>query len=61
MHTNHKLNFGHNITFEIFQDNDSPRLEILINEITVFDETFTFDHRNIRIDSRLSRSHHHGD
>jgi len=41
MHTNHKLNFGHNITFEIFQDNDSPRLEILINEITVFDETFT--------------------
>ena len=41
MHTNHKLNFEHKIGFEIFQDNSSPRLEILINGITVFDETFT--------------------
>jgi len=41
MHTNHKLNFEHNIGFEVFQDNDSPRLEILINDKTVFDETFS--------------------
>ena len=41
MHTNHKLNFGHNIGFEIFQDNDTPTLKILVNGTTVFDETFT--------------------
>ena len=41
MHTNHKLNFGHVIGFEIFQDNDTPTLEILVNGTLVFDETFS--------------------
>jgi hypothetical protein len=40
MHTNHKLNFGHDIGFEIFQDNADPALEISINGTVVFNETF---------------------
>lgn len=41
MHTNFKLNFSHDIGFEIFQDNDDPTLEITINNVSLFKETFS--------------------
>lgn len=41
MHTNFKLNFLHDIGFEVFQDNADPTLEITINDAIVFKETFS--------------------
>lgn len=43
MHTNYRLEFSHSFGFEIYQDNDTPRLQILINNTSVFDETFSAD------------------
>ena len=40
MHTNFKLNFHHEINFQVFQDNADPTLTIEVNGNTVFDETF---------------------
>jgi hypothetical protein len=40
MHTNFKLNFSHDIGFEVFQDNADPTLQIFINDEIVFNETF---------------------
>ena len=40
MHTNFKLNFHHEINFQVFQDNADPTVAIEVNGKTVFDETF---------------------
>jgi len=54
MHTNFKLNFYHSFGFEVFQDNDTPRVEILINDTPVFDETFSAN----TLHKRNSQFHH---
>lgn len=41
MRTNDNLTFAHDIGFEVYQDNADPTLEITINDVTVFKETFS--------------------
>jgi len=41
MHTNYNLTFNNNFRFEVFHDSDTPTVEILINNVSKYKETFS--------------------